>query len=204
MKERFTRVLTGTIDCTMTPFPSGTVGRRIEMFARRNLWLAGLDYAHGTGHGVGQYLGVHEGPHSLKNIITNIQAPMKFEVFVSLSCHNCPDVVQAVNQFASINPVISAEMIDGGVYPELIESNGILMTGLCACVPSFTMLGPPRPRRGGSSGPNIVTGGTHGERVRERARRGYADLADREAFLRLGRGREGDSATSDGRVDGAV
>ena len=38
------------------------------MFARRSLWLAGIDYAHGTGHGVGQYLGVHEGPHSLKNL----------------------------------------------------------------------------------------------------------------------------------------
>lgn len=70
MKERFTRVLAGTIDCTMTPFPEGTTGRRIEMFARRNLWLAGIDYAHGTGHGVGQYLGVHEGPHSLKDLDT--------------------------------------------------------------------------------------------------------------------------------------
>ncbi len=70
MKECFTRVLTGTIDCTMTPFPAGTTGRRIEMFARRNLWLAGIDYAHGTGHGVGQYLGVHEGPHSLKDLDT--------------------------------------------------------------------------------------------------------------------------------------
>jgi Xaa-Pro aminopeptidase len=70
MKECFTRVLTGTIDCTMTPFPLGTTGRRIEMFARRNLWLAGIDYAHGTGHGVGQYLGVHEGPHSLKDLDT--------------------------------------------------------------------------------------------------------------------------------------
>ena len=70
MKERFTRVLMGTIDCTMTPFPAGTTGRRIEMFARRNLWLAGLDYNHGTGHGLGQYLGVHEGPHSLKDLDT--------------------------------------------------------------------------------------------------------------------------------------
>jgi len=70
MKDCFTRVLTGTIDCTMTPFPAGTTGRRIEMFARRNLWLAGIDYAHGTGHGVGQYLGVHEGPHSLKDLDT--------------------------------------------------------------------------------------------------------------------------------------
>jgi len=68
--ECFTRVLMGTIDCTMIPFPAGTTGQRQEMFARRALWAIGEDYAHGTGHGVGQYLGVHEGPHSLKNIVT--------------------------------------------------------------------------------------------------------------------------------------
>jgi Xaa-Pro aminopeptidase len=66
----FTRVLMGTIDCTITPFPAGTAGYRNEMFARKALWEIGEDYAHGTGHGVGQYLGVHEGPHSLKNIMT--------------------------------------------------------------------------------------------------------------------------------------
>ncbi len=70
LRACFTRVLMGTIDCTMTPFPQGATGRRIEMFARRNLWLAGLEYNHGTGHGVGQYLGVHEGPHSLKDLDT--------------------------------------------------------------------------------------------------------------------------------------
>ena len=68
--ECFTRVLMGTIDCTMIPFPAGTTGQRHEMFARRALWMIGEDYAHGTGHGVGQYLGVHEGPHSLKNLVT--------------------------------------------------------------------------------------------------------------------------------------
>ncbi len=70
MKQCFTRVLMGTIDCTLTTFPAGTTGRRIEMYARRHLWQAGIDYAHGTGHGVGQYLGVHEGPHSLKDLDT--------------------------------------------------------------------------------------------------------------------------------------
>lgn len=64
----FTRVLMGTIDCTITPFPAGTAGYRNEIFARKALWEIGEDYAHGTGHGVGQYLGVHEGPHSLKDI----------------------------------------------------------------------------------------------------------------------------------------
>jgi len=62
---------------------------------------------------------------SLKNMIANVQEPLNFEVYVSLSCHNCPDVVQAVNQFATINSNISTEMIDGGVYPELIEKNNI-------------------------------------------------------------------------------
>jgi Xaa-Pro aminopeptidase len=68
--ECYTRVLMGTIDCTITPFPAGTTGQRQEMFARRALWMMGEDYAHGTGHGVGQYLGVHEGPHSLKNLVS--------------------------------------------------------------------------------------------------------------------------------------
>lgn len=62
---------------------------------------------------------------SLKNIVANVQEHLKFEVYVSLNCHNCPDVVQAINQFATINPNISTEMIDGGVYPDLIEENNI-------------------------------------------------------------------------------
>jgi len=62
---------------------------------------------------------------SLKNMVANILVPLKFEVYVSLSCHNCPDVVQAINQFATLNPNILTETIDGGVYPELIEKNDI-------------------------------------------------------------------------------
>jgi len=62
---------------------------------------------------------------SLKNIVANVQQELKFEVYVSLSCHNCPDVVQVVNQFATLNPNITSETIDGGVYPELVETNDI-------------------------------------------------------------------------------
>ncbi len=61
----------------------------------------------------------------LKSIVRAVQTPLKFEVFVSLSCHNCPDVVQALNQFAILNENISAEMIDGGVFPELIAERDI-------------------------------------------------------------------------------
>ncbi|MEM9102360.1 MAG: alkyl hydroperoxide reductase subunit F [Pseudomonadota bacterium] len=57
--------------------------------------------------------------------IEAIDADLHFEVFVSLSCHNCPDVVQAVNQFALINSRISSEMIDGGLFQEEIEQRNI-------------------------------------------------------------------------------
>lgn len=61
----------------------------------------------------------------LKNLIGNISEPLKFEVFVSLSCHNCPDVVQALNQFALINPNIQTEMIDGGLFQDIINERDI-------------------------------------------------------------------------------
>ncbi|WDE04862.1 alkyl hydroperoxide reductase subunit F [Thalassomonas viridans] len=62
---------------------------------------------------------------SLKGIIAGVAQELRFEVFVSLSCHNCPEVVQSLNQFALLNDNISAEMIDGGLYLELIEERGI-------------------------------------------------------------------------------
>ncbi len=62
---------------------------------------------------------------SITQVIERINETLKFEVFVSLSCHNCPDVVQSLNQFATLNPNITSEMIDGGLFPELIEARNI-------------------------------------------------------------------------------
>jgi Xaa-Pro aminopeptidase len=65
MRDRFTRVLKGHIAVASAVFPKGTRGTQLDSFARRPLWEAGLDYAHGTGHGVGSYLAVHEGPQRI-------------------------------------------------------------------------------------------------------------------------------------------
>ena len=62
---------------------------------------------------------------SLKQVIHNLDGALNFEVFISLSCHNCPEVVQSLNQFALLNANITTEMIDGGLFPELIEERGI-------------------------------------------------------------------------------
>ncbi|MCB1759674.1 MAG: alkyl hydroperoxide reductase subunit F [Gammaproteobacteria bacterium] len=61
----------------------------------------------------------------VKGVVGAARRPLDFEVYVGLSCHNCPDVVQALNQFALLNGNISSEMIDGGLFPELVETKGI-------------------------------------------------------------------------------
>lgn len=62
---------------------------------------------------------------SVQQIVRGIGRPLHFEIYVSLSCHNCPDVVQTLHQFAAINSNIRCEMIDGGLFPDLIEKNNI-------------------------------------------------------------------------------
>ncbi len=68
MRDRFTRVLKGHIAIATALFPKGTRGTQLDSFARRPLWAAGLDYAHGTGHGVGSFLSVHEGPQRISPV----------------------------------------------------------------------------------------------------------------------------------------
>jgi Xaa-Pro aminopeptidase len=65
MIDRFTRVLQGHIAIATAVFPKGTRGSQLDSFARRPLWEAGCDFAHGTGHGVGAFLAVHEGPQRI-------------------------------------------------------------------------------------------------------------------------------------------
>ena len=68
MIDRFTRVLQGHIAIATALFPKGTRGSQLDSFARRPLWEAGCDYAHGTGHGVGSFLSVHEGPQRISPV----------------------------------------------------------------------------------------------------------------------------------------
>ena len=62
---------------------------------------------------------------SIQTLIRAVRQPLAFTTYVSLSCHNCPDVVQTLNQFALLNPVIRSEMIDGGLFQEDIAAKNI-------------------------------------------------------------------------------
>ncbi len=58
--------------------------------------------------------------------IRNLDGDYEFETFISLSCHNCPEVVQALNAMAVINPRIKVTTIDGGVFPQEVEARQIM------------------------------------------------------------------------------
>lgn len=58
--------------------------------------------------------------------IQAIKEPMHFETFVSLTCHNCPDVVQAFNIMSVLNPNITHAMVEGGAFQEEIKARDIM------------------------------------------------------------------------------
>ena len=75
---------------------------------------------------------LHSGGHPIKledDVIAQIAAldtKMNFEVYISLSCQNCPDVVQALNMMAAINPNITMTMIDGAAFQAEVTERNIM------------------------------------------------------------------------------
>ncbi|QWD63008.1 alkyl hydroperoxide reductase subunit F [Polynucleobacter sp. MWH-UH25E] len=58
--------------------------------------------------------------------IRKLDGKFRFQTFISLSCHNCPDVVQALNLMAALNPNIEHEMIDGALFQPLVDQYQIM------------------------------------------------------------------------------
>ncbi|WP_206832272.1 alkyl hydroperoxide reductase subunit F [Alicyclobacillus fructus] len=58
--------------------------------------------------------------------IQSLEGTYEFETYVSLSCHNCPDVVQALNLMSVLNPNIRHTMIDGAVFKSEVEEKNVM------------------------------------------------------------------------------
>ncbi|MBL0150072.1 MAG: alkyl hydroperoxide reductase subunit F [Ideonella sp.] len=69
--------------------------------------------------------------------IRDIEGPLHFETYLSLSCQNCPEVVQALNLLAVLNPRITHEAIDGALFPDEVAQRNIM------AVPSVFLNGQP-------------------------------------------------------------
>ena len=66
-----------------------------------------------------------------------LPGPLAFETFFSLTCQNCPTVVQALNTMSALNPGISHTAIEGGAFPAEAEAREVLT------VPSVFLNGEP-------------------------------------------------------------
>ncbi|MCB5187774.1 alkyl hydroperoxide reductase subunit F [Methylobacillus caricis] len=58
--------------------------------------------------------------------IRGIEGEFNFETYISLSCHNCPEVVQALNLMAAINPNIRHTMVDGALFQDEVNERRIM------------------------------------------------------------------------------
>jgi alkyl hydroperoxide reductase subunit F len=58
--------------------------------------------------------------------IRSLEGEFAFETYMSLTCHNCPDVVQALNLMAVLNPRIRHVAIDGGLFKDEVEARQIM------------------------------------------------------------------------------
>ncbi|MWV27057.1 alkyl hydroperoxide reductase subunit F [Aurantiacibacter rhizosphaerae] len=58
--------------------------------------------------------------------IADLEEDLEFEMYFSLSCHNCPDVVQALTLMALTNPRITATLIEGGTFKDEVDSRDVM------------------------------------------------------------------------------
>ena len=112
------------------------VSKRIPSFeVNREIDVTGITFAGiPSGHEFTSFVLalLQAGGHPLKidaekiEQIKNIQGKFHFETYISLSCHNCPDVVQALNAMSIINSNISHVMIDGALFQKEVEDKQIM------------------------------------------------------------------------------
>jgi len=75
---------------------------------------------------------LHVGGHppkeeaELLDAVRALEGPLHFETFFSLSCQNCPDVVQVLNIMAALNPAITHVAIDGALFQDEVERRKVM------------------------------------------------------------------------------
>ena len=111
-------------------------GHRVPSFALSspgqdiNLTFAGLPMGHEFTSLVLALLQVGGHPpkaeQALLDQIKALDGEMRFETYFSLSCQNCPDVVQALNLMAAINPKVSHVAVDGALFQAEVSSRQVM------------------------------------------------------------------------------
>jgi NADH-dependent peroxiredoxin subunit F len=75
---------------------------------------------------------LHVGGHppkeeaSLLDQVKQLEGKFEFETYFSATCQNCPDVVQALNLMAALNPNIKHTAIDGSVFQDEVKERQVM------------------------------------------------------------------------------
>ena len=120
---------TASAAATGVHVPSFTVGRTAAT-GSAGIRFAGIPLGHEFTSLVLALLqtGGHP-PKVAPELIEQIRAlpgEYRFQTYISLSCQNCPDVVQALNLMAVLNPRVTHEMIDGALFQDEVERLSIM------------------------------------------------------------------------------
>nr|WP_072382184.1 alkyl hydroperoxide reductase subunit F [Novosphingobium sp. NDB2Meth1] len=119
--------VTARFDGTDARKPSFTIGAVGEEARVR---FAGLPLGHEFTSLILALL--HVGGHppkeeaDLLDTVRGLEGPLHFETFFSLTCQNCPDVVQALNIMAALNPQVTHVAIDGALFQNEVEARKIM------------------------------------------------------------------------------
>ncbi len=121
-------MVTARFDGTADRKPSFTITRKSDPAA--SVEFAGLPMGHEFTSLVLALLWAGGHPPKVSDeVMAQVRAlegEHAFEMYFSLSCHNCPDVVQALTLLALNNPGVSATLIEGGTFKDEVEERGVL------------------------------------------------------------------------------
>ncbi|MES2700458.1 MAG: thioredoxin family protein, partial [Pseudomonadota bacterium] len=120
--------VTASFDGTDTRKPSFVIRRASD--AARWVRFAGLPMGHEFTSLVLALLWAGGHPPKVDQAVLDqiaaLEGAYKFEMYFSLSCHNCPDVVQALTLMALNNPHIEATLIEGGTFQAEVDARNVM------------------------------------------------------------------------------
>ncbi|MCA1768745.1 MAG: thioredoxin family protein, partial [Halomonas sp.] len=128
-------------DARRPSFALNRIGEETGVGAQAGIVFAGIPMGHEFTSLVLALLQVGGHPPKVSDEvikqITGLDDTLHFETYYSLSCQNCPDVVQALNLMAVLNPNVSHVAIDGALFQDEVEERQVMS------VPSIFLNGKP-------------------------------------------------------------
>ncbi|EOA49717.1 alkyl hydroperoxide reductase subunit F [Bacteroides salyersiae] len=131
-RNELVELLTDVADCSSHISCRVNEGKRLEFTLLKNGHKTGITFRGvPNGHEFTSLLlailnldgkGKNFPDEQVCNRVKALKGPIRLTTYVSLTCTNCPDVVQALNAMTTLNEAITHEMVDGALYQDEVEA----------------------------------------------------------------------------------